>query len=54
LFQKGERPYLPIGFLYEHPQSNSARIELPLEADSGARRLFVPSSDLTARERVSA
>ena len=54
LRHEGERAYLPVGFLYEHPESNSALIELPLEADSGARRLFVPRSHLTARNGVTA
>jgi hypothetical protein len=54
LLQQGERSYLPIGFIYEHPESNSALIELPLEADSGARRLFVSREHLATRERVGA
>ncbi len=54
LLQEGEHAYLPVGFIYEHPETNSALIELPLEADSGARRLFVPRGHLTVRDRVSA
>jgi hypothetical protein len=54
LRQEGGRAYLPVGFLYEHPESNSVLIELPLEADSGARRVFVPKTHVISGERVSA
>ncbi len=54
LRQHGGRTYLPVGFIYEHPPTNSVLIELPLEADSGARRLFVPKENILYRERVPA
>jgi len=46
LRQDGEQTYLPVGFIYEHPASGSILIELPLEADSGVRRMFVPKQNV--------
>jgi hypothetical protein len=54
LRQEEGRTYLPIGFIYEHPESNSVLIELPLEADSGAQRMFVPKEHVLVREQVTA
>ena len=52
LRRQGDQTYLPGGFIYEHPASNSVLIELPLEADSGVRRLFVPRKNLLLRDGV--
>ncbi|MCI0641676.1 MAG: hypothetical protein L0Y72_25975 [Gemmataceae bacterium] len=50
----GEGIYLPVGLISEHPASGSVLIELPLEADSGVRRMFVPKENVLVRERVPA
>src|SRR5437016_1509850 len=54
LKHEGERAYLPVGFIYEHPASGSVLIELPLEADSGTHRMFVPKQNVIFRNRVHA
>jgi len=54
LRREGEQTYSPVGFIYEHPASGSVLIELPLEADSGARRMFVPKQNMLFRDRVPA
>lgn len=54
LRQEGDQTYLPVGFIYEHPASGSILIELPLEADSGVRRMFVAKQNVLMRDRVSA
>jgi hypothetical protein len=46
LREREGRTYLPVGFIYEHEPSNSVLIELPLEADSGHWRMFVPKENV--------
>jgi hypothetical protein len=38
--------YLPIGVVYKDKEKGVALIEFPVEADSGAHRLWVPLSSL--------
>lgn len=54
LWREGGATYLPVGFIYEHPATSSVLIELPLEADSGVRRMFVPKQNVLFRDRVTA
>ena len=54
LRHEGNQTYLPVGFIYEHSASGSVLIELPPEADSGARRMFVPRQNVLLRDRVPA
>jgi hypothetical protein len=54
LRREGEKIFLPVGFIYEHPASGSVLIELPLEADSGVRRMFVPRQNMLLRDKVPA
>jgi hypothetical protein len=51
---EGGKFYLPVGYIYEHPESDSVLIELPMEADSGARRVFVPRKNIQVRNKVPA
>ncbi len=40
--REGEKTYLPIGIVELDRRKRRALVELPLEADSGFRRLWVP------------
>ncbi len=40
------RDYLPVGIVYIDQAKGLTLIELPVEADSGANRLWVPSSSI--------
>lgn len=40
--QEGNKTYLPIGIVELDRRNRVALVELPVEADSGARRLWVP------------
>jgi hypothetical protein len=40
--REGDKTYLPIGIVELDRRKRRALVELPLEADSGARRLWVP------------
>ncbi len=53
LRREGGRTYLPVGFIYDHAPTHSVLVELPLEADSGANRLFVPKANVLAWEQVA-
>jgi len=39
---EGEKTYLPIGIVELDRRKRRALVELPVEADSGARRIWVP------------
>ncbi len=54
LRQERGRVYLPVGLIYEHPPTNSVLVELPLEADSGARRIFVSKEHVLFSDGVQA
>jgi len=43
--QKG-KTYLPIGVVYRDKEKGVALIEFPVEADSGAHRIWVPLASL--------
>jgi hypothetical protein len=51
--RKGQT-YLPIGVVYKDRDKGVALIEFPVEADSGAHRLWVPLSSLVDTNEVSA
>jgi hypothetical protein len=40
--EEGGKTYLPVGIVELDRKSRKALVELPLEADSGFRRLWVP------------
>src|SRR5438034_113806 len=46
LIQRQGRMYLPIGVVYQDREKGVALIEFPVEADSGAHRIWVPLSSL--------
>ncbi len=46
LHSEGGRTYLPVGLIYEHQPTGSVLVELPFEADSGTRRLFVSKQNV--------
>lgn len=54
LRQEQGRTYLPVGSIYEHSPTESVLVELPLEADSGARRLFVSKQNVLPLNGVPA
>ena len=55
LYRNGSRTYLCVGLVGNHAESETALIQFPEEADSGANRAWVPLSDLvTVPEKVSA
>ena len=45
--------YLPIGVVYRDKDKGVALIEFPVEADSGAHRIWVPLSSLLEINRAS-
>jgi hypothetical protein len=45
--------YLPIGLVYKDQEKGVALIEFPVEADSGAHRLWVPLASLLDSCEVS-
>ena len=44
--QRNGQSYLPVGLIHRDKQKGVALIEFPVEADSGAHRLWVPLSSL--------
>ena len=42
---KGQ-PYLPVGLVYKDREKGVVLIEFPVEADSGAHRLWIPLASL--------
>jgi hypothetical protein len=46
--------YLPIGVVYKDREKGVALIEFPVEADSGAHRIWVPLSSLLESSEASA
>ena len=48
------KTYLPIGVVYKDRDKGVALIEFPVEADSGAHRIWVPLSSLLESSEVSA
>ena len=42
------KTYLPIGVVYRDKEKGVALIEFPVEADSGAHRIWVPLTSLLA------
>jgi hypothetical protein len=44
--KRNGRDYLPIGVVYRDKEKGVALIEFPVEADSGAHRIWVPLSSL--------
>ena len=44
--QRQGRTYLPVGLVYKDKEKGVALIELPVEADSGTHRLWVPLSSV--------
>jgi hypothetical protein len=46
LSQEGERYYLPVSLLHIDEAQRAALIALPVEADSGANRIWVKLDDL--------
>jgi hypothetical protein len=48
--RSGGKTYLPIGIVELDRRNRRALVELPLEADSGARRLWVPFDNFRVKE----
>jgi hypothetical protein len=46
LSKEGNRWYLPVGLLHVDERKEAALVELPLEADSGANRVWVKVKDV--------
>lgn len=42
--------FLPVQIIGKDPQQNVTLIELPVEADSGANRVWVPSNELHSKQ----
>ena len=51
---RGGVDYLPVSLIHVDPQTRAHLIELPLEADSGAHRIWVPPDNILDADRVSA
>jgi hypothetical protein len=52
--QRQGKTYLPIGVVYKDRDKGVALIEFPVEADSGAHRIWVPLSSLLESSEVPA
>ena len=46
LLTKGDRKYLAVGVVHVDPASGAYLIEFPHEADSGAKRIWVPRGSI--------
>jgi hypothetical protein len=51
--QRGQT-YIPVGEVYRDKEKGVALIEFPIEADSGAHRIWVPLTSLLEPNGVSA
>lgn len=54
LSHDGERDYLAVELLHVRPEKNAALISLPVEADSGAHRVWVRFDQLKQGQEVPA
>jgi hypothetical protein len=52
--QRQGQSYLPIGVVYKDREKGVALIEFPVEADSGAWRIWIPLSSLLESNGASA
>ncbi len=52
--RRQDQTYLPIGVVYRDKEKGVALIEFPVEADSGAHRIWVPLSSLVDSNEASA
>ncbi len=53
VIQRQGRHYVPIGLVHRDKEQGLALIEFPVEADSGAHRIWVPLSSLAEFNGVS-
>jgi hypothetical protein len=54
LADEGERHYLSVGLVFVNREQQAALVSLPVEADSGAHRLWVKLDHLKPDQGVSA
>jgi hypothetical protein len=54
LLIKGNAQYLPVAMIHVDPQTRAHLVELPLEADSGAHRIWVPHESVLNPDEVPA
>ena len=52
--QRQGQAYLPVGLVYRDKEKGVALIEFPVEADSGAHRIWVPLASLLESNGASA
>lgn len=46
--------YIEVGAIHRDPATKTYLVELPMETDSGAHRIWVPEASLTVHEGMSA
>lgn len=51
---EGETPYLPVGVIDVDRRNSRVLIELPIEADSGVNRMWMPVSSFRVESGVPA
>ena len=49
--KRGGRPYIPVGVVHRDKEKGVALVEFPVEADSGAHRIWVPLTSLLEPNR---
>jgi hypothetical protein len=54
VIQRRGRPFLPVGVVYRDKEKGIALIEFPVQADSGAHRIWVPLDSLLESNGVRA
>jgi hypothetical protein len=50
LSQEGGKSYLSVGLIHIDPEKQAALVSLPIEADSGAHRIWVRLADLEQKQ----
>ncbi len=51
---RDEKPYLPVAVVGKDSRYKTVLVQLPLEADSGARRVWVRAADVVQEDEVPA
>jgi len=45
-----EAQFIEVGVIHQDPKTSAYLVELPMETDSGARRIWVPASAIVVNE----
>ena len=54
LTQQGQKGYVEVGAIHKDPKTETYLVELPMEADSGAHRIWVPEGSIVIEAGAAA